>query len=115
MITVPAQTVMQERPPAEIRGRVIAFYFMTSNLVAIPPMLFIGVVADQIGRLLGDPRKGILLVMVSLALVVIFIAGASVWRTHRLSPRGEKIGKLAGERRERVGRAPRAPDSDPPI
>ncbi len=115
MITVPAQTVMQERSPAEIRGRVIAFYFMTSNLVAIPPMLFIGVVADQIGRLLGDPRKGILLVMVSLALVVIFIAGASVWRTHRLSPRGEKIGELAGERRERVGPAPKAPDSEPPI
>ncbi len=115
MITVPAQTVMQERSPAEIRGRVIAFYFMTSNLVAIPPMLFIGVVADQIGRLLGDPSKGILSVMVFLALVVLFVAGASMWRTHRLSARGEKIRKLAGEREERVGRAPKAPNSEPPV
>lgn len=115
MITVPAQTVMQERSPAEIRGRVIAFYFMTSNLVAIPPMLFIGVVADQIGRLLGDPSKGILSVMVFLALVVIFVAGASVWRTHRLSPRGKKIREVAGERRERVSGVPKAPDSEPPI
>jgi MFS family permease len=115
MITVPAQTVMQERSPAEIRGRVIAFYFMTSNLVAIPPMLFIGVVADQIGRLLGDPSKGILSVMVFLALMVIFVAGASVWRTHRLSPRGKKIREVAGERRERVGGVPKAPGSEPPI
>ena len=115
MITVPAQTVMQERSPAEIRGRVIAFYFMTSNLVAIPPMLFIGVVADQIGRLLGDPSKGILSVMVFLALVVILVAGASVWRTHRLSPRGKKIREVAGERRERVSGVPKAPDSEPPI
>lgn len=115
MITVPAQTVMQERSPAEIRGRVIAFYFMTSNLVAIPPMLFIGVVADQIGRLLGDPSKGILSVMVFLALMVIFVAGASVWRTHRLSPRGKKIREVAGERRERVSGVPKAPGSEPPI
>lgn len=114
MINVPAQTVMQERSPAEIRGRVIAFYFMTSNLVAIPPMLFIGVVADQIGHLLGDPSKGILSVMVSLALVVLCVAGASVWRTHRLSLRGEEIRELASERRERVGCAPNAPDSEPP-
>jgi MFS family permease len=106
MINVPAQTVMQERSPAEIRGRVIAFYFMISSLVAIPPMLFIGVAADQIGRLLGDPGKGILSVMVFLALVVILIAGASVWRTHRLSPRGEKIKELAGERREQATKAP---------
>jgi len=115
MITVPAQTVMQERSPAEIRGRVIAFYFMTSNLVAIPPMLFIGVVADQIGRLLGNPSKGILSVMVFLALVVIFVAGASVWRTRRLSPKGERIRELAGERREQVGGSPKAPDSEPSI
>ena len=112
MITVPAQTVMQERSPAEVRGRVISFYFMSSNLVAIPPMLFIGVVADQIGRLLGDPSKGILSVMVFLALVVLFVAGVSMWRTHRLSSRGEKIRELADERRER---AAKAPDSEPPI
>lgn len=112
MITVPAQTVMQERSPAEIRGRVISFYFMTSSLVAIPPMLFIGVVTDQIGRLLGDPSKGILSVMVFLALVVILIAGASIWRTHGLSSRGERVRGLAKEGRERVSKAP---DSDHPL
>jgi len=115
MITVPAQTVMQERSPAEIRGRVIAFYFMTTNLVAIPPMLFIGVVADQVGHLLGDPSKGILSVMVSLALVVLCVAGASVWRSHRLSLRGEEIREVVNERRDWVGRTPKAPDSKPPL
>ncbi len=115
MITVPAQTVMQERSPTEVRGRVISFYFMASNLVAIPPMLFIGVVADQIGRLLGDPRKGMLSVMVSLALVVLFVAGASLRRTHRLSPKDEKITKLGGEGPEGVDRVPEASDSEPPL
>ncbi len=78
LITVPAQTVMQERSPAEMRGRVIAVYFTASNLVVIPPMLFIGVIADWIG---------ILPVMFLLALGVVLIALFSIRRGRPLSRR----------------------------
>jgi len=48
LIGVPAQTVLQERAPEEIRGRVFAMQFLLTNLIAIPPMLFIGTLADWI-------------------------------------------------------------------
>ncbi|MFQ6057660.1 MAG: MFS transporter [Anaerolineae bacterium] len=49
LISIPAQTILQERSPLEIRGRVLAVQFMLANLVGIPPLLFIGALADRIG------------------------------------------------------------------
>lgn len=75
MVIVPAQTVLQERSTAEIRGRVLSIYFMVSNMAAIPPMLFMGVIADQVG---------ILPVMTSLAIAVLLLAAFDIWRTRQL-------------------------------
>jgi len=48
LLGIPAQTVLQERTPEELRGRVFALQFLLTNLLAIPPMLFIGTLADWI-------------------------------------------------------------------
>ncbi|MFQ6016237.1 MAG: MFS transporter [Anaerolineae bacterium] len=64
LISIPAQTVVQERAPTEIRGRVIAVQFMLANLVGIPPMLFIGTLADR----LGIPQVSLLVALGVLAI-----------------------------------------------
>lgn len=46
LIGIPAQTVLQERSPEDMRGRVFAMQFLLTNLIAIPPMLFVGTLAD---------------------------------------------------------------------
>lgn len=49
MITIPAQTVMQERAPSEERARVLSFQFMLYNAGSIPVLLFAGVISDTLG------------------------------------------------------------------
>ncbi len=46
---IPAQVVVQERSNDAVRGRVLAVQFTLSNAIAIPPMLFIGNLADRYG------------------------------------------------------------------
>jgi MFS family permease len=48
-IMVPAQTFLQERAPAELRGRVFAVQLMLSNFASIVPLLLLGGLADVIG------------------------------------------------------------------
>ncbi len=49
MVVIPSETLLQEKSPPELRGRVIAVYFLLANVVAIPIMLMVGTVADRIG------------------------------------------------------------------
>jgi len=48
-VTVPSRTVIQERPPVEMRGRVIAAQLALSNAAAIVPLLLGGALADWMG------------------------------------------------------------------
>lgn len=49
MINIPAQTIVQERSSDAVRGRVLAVQFTLSNALGIPPILFVGSLADTIG------------------------------------------------------------------
>jgi MFS family permease len=46
---IPARTVLQERPPAEVRARVISTQLALGNAAAVIPLLLGGSLADQIG------------------------------------------------------------------
>jgi MFS family permease len=46
---VPSQTIIQERAPVSIRGRVFSIQFMLSNVLSIVPLVFLGGLADLIG------------------------------------------------------------------
>ena len=48
-IIVASQTIIQERVPEQIRGRVFAVQLVLSNVVSIVPLLFLGGLADLIG------------------------------------------------------------------
>lgn len=74
-VIVPAQTVMQERAPRGLRGRVIAIALMLGNLISVLPLVSLGVVADLIG-------VDVTLTLVGIALLG--IALASWWWGRRL-------------------------------
>lgn len=67
MINIPAQTLVQEESNDAVRGRVFAIQFTLSNALGIPPMLFVGNLAD----ILGIPRVtfGIAVFIVLLAVL----------------------------------------------
>jgi MFS family permease len=70
-INIPAQTVVQERSSDAVRGRVLAVQFTLSNALGIPPMLFIGNLAD----IYGIPR-----ITSVMAILIAFLAGANlIW------------------------------------
>jgi MFS family permease len=48
LITIPAQTTMQQQSPDWIKGRVLALQVMLLNAVTIPATLFIGVASDRL-------------------------------------------------------------------
>ncbi|MCB0076029.1 MAG: MFS transporter [Anaerolineales bacterium] len=49
MIGIPAQTMLQERTPHTVRGRVFAAQYLLANSLAIVPMLVAGTIADRVG------------------------------------------------------------------
>jgi MFS family permease len=49
LIQIPAQTVIQEESSDEVRGRVLTVQFTAGSLVAVPPLLLLGALADVIG------------------------------------------------------------------
>jgi MFS family permease len=49
LTAVAAQTIVQERSPLEIRGRVITAEFLFANIFGLVPMLVISSLADVIG------------------------------------------------------------------
>jgi MFS family permease len=48
-IIIPARVVLQERPPADMRGRVIAAQLALANAFAVLPLLLGGTLADKLG------------------------------------------------------------------
>lgn len=70
-INIPAQTIVQERSHAAVRGRVLAVQFTIANTIAIPPMLFIGNLAD----VYGIPRVTVFVA----ALVACLALGNLLW------------------------------------
>jgi MFS family permease len=49
LVVIPARTVLQERPPAPMRGRVIAAQMAMANAAAVLPLVLGGALADQLG------------------------------------------------------------------
>jgi dipeptide/tripeptide permease len=86
-VSILAQTMLQEESPHEVRGRVFALHYMLNNLIGIPPMLFLGGVAD----LVGIPQ-----VFLAVGVLVMGAGGASVYYT------------LGRQRREEIGESTRA-------
>lgn len=76
LVNAPAQTVLHERAPAEMRGRVFAAQVVLANAVGILPLIVAGSVADIFGV---SP------VLFAIAAVMATIAGVSIYLETRWS------------------------------
>jgi MFS family permease len=82
-INIPAQTIVQERSSDELRGRVLAVQFTLANLVGIPPMLFLGNLAD----IFGIPSVTIAIALAIAMVALLNVAWAIAhFRSARTSP-----------------------------
>ena len=70
LVNAPAQTVLHERAPAEVRGRVFAAQVVLANAVGILPLIAAGSVADIFG---------VAPVLFAIAAVMGTIAGFSIY------------------------------------
>lgn len=73
-IGIPAQTMLQERSPHVVRGRVYSVQYLMANVLGIPPMLFAGTLADRIG---------IPPVTTIVAIGLLLVAAWAIWWTAR--------------------------------
>jgi MFS family permease len=87
MVNAPAQTVLHERSPAEMRGRVFAAQVVLANAVGILPLIVAGSVADIFG---------VTPVLFMIALALGTIAGVSVYLETRWSVGDRPPPPLAG-------------------
>jgi MFS family permease len=70
LVNAPAQTVLHERAPAEMRGRVFAAQVVLANAVGILPLIVAGSVADI---------YGVSPVLFAIAAVMATVAGFSIY------------------------------------
>jgi MFS transporter, DHA3 family, macrolide efflux protein len=71
---IPARTLLQERPPVRMRGRIISTQLVLGNAASTLPMPIAGGLADLLGI-----RK----VMALIAAVVLLVAGVSAYSHHK--------------------------------
>jgi len=74
MVNAPAQTVLHERAPPEMRGRVFGAQMALASVAAIIPLLLVGAVADI---------YGVSFVLFNIAVAVAAMAGLSLYLLER--------------------------------
>ena len=101
MVNAPAQTVLHERAPPEMRGRVFGAQLALASLAAIIPLLLVGAVADI---------YGVSFVLFAIAVVVAAMAGLSLHVAGPTAEGGAGAAKAARQaRRSRAGGGQRRP------
>jgi MFS family permease len=70
LVNAPAQTVLHERAPAEMRGRVFGSQVVLANLVSILPLILVGGIADL---------YGVSPILLTIAAAVLLLAGVSLF------------------------------------
>ena len=104
LVNAPAQTILHERAPAEMRGRVFASQLVLANVVSIGPLILVGGVADL---------YGVSPVLLSIAVVVLLTAAISVFQGGRERARRLAEASSSGGGGVRpLGRASRLPLGD---
>jgi len=69
LLNAPAQTVLHERAPPEMRGRIFATQVVSANFVSLLPLLVVGAITDF---------AGVTAVLLGIAVFLLFFAFASV-------------------------------------
>lgn len=78
MLNAPAQTVLHERAPAEMRGRIFATQVVSANFISLLPLIIIGVVTDLL-------NVTVVLLLIAAAVSTMALVSVQASR-HRPSP-----------------------------
>ncbi len=73
LLNIPSLTILQERSPKDLVGRVFAAYFTFANGVSIIPILFAGALGDIFGSIFG-PTYAVVPVFFLFGLIIIGVA-----------------------------------------
>ncbi len=77
-LNAPAQTVLHERAPAAMRGRIFATQMVSANFLSLLPLLFIGGLIDLLDGLANLPGVTIVLLLIALAAGGLAVASSRV-------------------------------------
>ncbi len=102
LLNAPAQTVLHERVPPEMRGRIFATEVVSVNFISLLPLLVVGAVTDLI-------KVPAVLLLIAAAVGALAVASAGMARREERGRGGETAEPL----RERQRAASRARGADP--
>ncbi|MEX2236542.1 MAG: MFS transporter [Dehalococcoidia bacterium] len=86
LVNSPAQTILHERTPPEIRGQVFATQLSFANVVSILPLLIVGGITDWLG---------VSVVLVGVGGIIAIAAAISILVERRFIRRREEVGAKA--------------------
>lgn len=89
LLSAPAQTVLHERAPPEMRGRIFATQVVSANFISLIPLLLVGAITDLLN---------ITIVLILLAALI----GGFAFLSERIGPPPEKEDAPEARERERV-------------
>jgi MFS family permease len=104
MVNAPAQTVLHERAPPEMRGRIFGAQMALASVASIIPLLLVGAIADI---------YGVSFVLFDIAIVVAGMAGLSLYlleRKHKIETVAEEGERQRATARERKAQGRRSFD-----
>jgi len=79
LLNAPAQTVLHERAPPEMRGRIFATQVVSANFISLMPLLVLGALTDVI-------KVPAVLVMIAIAIAGVALASVLVARREDEEP-----------------------------
>ena len=80
LLNAPAQTVLHERAPAEMRGRIFSTQVVWANFLSLLPLLFIGGLTDVLDRLSDLPGVTLVLGLIAVGVSCMALVSARVGR-----------------------------------
>jgi len=78
MLASPAQTVLHERAPADMRGRIFSTQVVLANFLSLFPLLFIGGLTDVLDGTAGLPGVTLVLLLVAFGVGAMAFVSAKV-------------------------------------
>jgi MFS family permease len=93
LLNAPAQTVLHERAPPEMRGRIFATQVVSANFISLMPLLVLGALTDVI-------KVPAVLVMIAAAVAGVAVASAMVTRWETGEPPAGKARQDRGYEEE---------------
>ena len=79
LISVPAQTTLQDHSSDDIRARVFGAFYTIQNIIILVPLVLVGALADALG------------VVTTISVMALAVIAVSLWGLrHILEPAGEQ-------------------------